>query len=370
VGGRSYADLLSAAAVDELVSRRGLRTPFLRMAKDGSVVASERFTRSGGAGAGAPDQVADDKVLDLLADGTTLVLQGLHRTWPPLVDFGTALADELGHPVQINAYITPPDNQGFAAHYDVHDVFVLQVLGRKQWRVYEPVLRNPLADQPWEQRRDEVAERAMQTPLIDTVLEPGDALYLPRGYVHSAIAQGDTSIHLTVGVHPIHRQQLARHLLTAAHDDPGLRASLPIGVDLSDPTVLAPYVAEVVAALHRYLDAADPARVAELVAADLDRRTRPAPLSPLAQLNAYARLTSTSSLVLRAGLRTTVSADQANVHIRLIDKRVSLPAAADAAVKLALAGAPFTPADLPGLDDDEQLMIAKRLLREGIVVPA
>src|SRR5204862_283793 len=90
-------------------------------------------TGDGGADGGAEiaDQVADDKVLSALADGSTLVLQGLHRTWPPLVGFGTQLADELGHPVQINAYITPPQNQGFAPHHDVHDVFVLQVSGRK-----------------------------------------------------------------------------------------------------------------------------------------------------------------------------------------------------------------------------------------------
>ena len=121
-------DLLDAAAVDELVSRRGLRTPFLRMAKDGTVLPPARFTRGGGAGAGIADQAADDRVLAQLADGATLVLQGLHRTWPPLVDFGSRLADELGHPVQINAYITPPQNHGFAPHYDVHDVFVLQVV--------------------------------------------------------------------------------------------------------------------------------------------------------------------------------------------------------------------------------------------------
>ena len=35
--------------------------------------------------------------------------------------------------MQINAYITPPENQGFAAHYDTHDVFVLQVSGSKRW---------------------------------------------------------------------------------------------------------------------------------------------------------------------------------------------------------------------------------------------
>jgi len=115
--------------VDELTSTRGLRTPFLRVAKDGKVVEPARFTRGGGAGAEIADQVADDRLAELFVDGSTLVLQGLHRTWPPLVGFGGRLAVELGHPVQINAYVTPPQNKGFSAHFDVHDVFVLQVPG-------------------------------------------------------------------------------------------------------------------------------------------------------------------------------------------------------------------------------------------------
>ena len=89
------------------MSRRGLRTPFLRMAKDGTVLAGNAFTRGGGAGATINDQVADDRVLRQIDDGATLVLQALHRTWPPLVDFGSRLSAELGHPVQINSYITP-----------------------------------------------------------------------------------------------------------------------------------------------------------------------------------------------------------------------------------------------------------------------
>jgi len=60
----------------------------------------------------------------------------LHVAWPPLVTFGSELAAELGHPVQINAYVTPPQNRGFAPHYDVHDVFVLQIaLNTIRWRL-------------------------------------------------------------------------------------------------------------------------------------------------------------------------------------------------------------------------------------------
>ena len=152
-----FADLFSAAAVDDLTSSRGLRSPFLRMAKDGDVIAPDRYTRGGGAGATVPDQVADDRVLALMGEGATLVLQALHRTWPPLVHFGSQLSTELGHPVQINAYVTPPQNQGFAPHYDVHDVFVLQIAGRKHWRIHEPVFTDPLPEHNWEKRRDEVA---------------------------------------------------------------------------------------------------------------------------------------------------------------------------------------------------------------------
>ncbi len=301
--GGSFGDLLSAAAVDELMSARGLRTPFLRMAKDGTVLPAARYTRGGGAGASIADQVADDKVLATLADGATLVLQALHRTWPPLVDFGRRLSAELGHPVQINAYITPPENQGFAPHYDVHDVFVLQIAGRKQWTIHEPAVTAPLDNQPWEQFRELVAARAAEASLIDTVLEPGDALYLPRGTIHAAKAQGETSIHLTIGVHPVTRYQLVRHLLELAQDDPQLRTSLPMGVDLSDPTVLAGELADTVAALHSRLDAIAAADVARYVGTDLMRRTRPEPIGPLAQLALAADLRGDSAVQLRAGLR-------------------------------------------------------------------
>jgi hypothetical protein len=368
--GGDFTDLLSPAAVDELVSRRGLRTPFLRMAKDGSVLPEKRFTRGGGAGAAIADQAADDKVLAAMADGATLVLQALHRTWPPLVGFGADLAGELGHPVQINAYITPPENQGFAPHYDVHDVFVLQVSGRKRWTIHAPVVEAPLDNQPWESVRAEVAARAAEAPLIDTVLEPGDALYLPRGTIHAAVAQGETSIHLTVGVHPVSRYQLVRHLIELAQDDPALRASLPMGVDLADPAVLADQLAATVAALHQRLDAIAPADVARRVGVNLMQRTRPEPLAPLAQLEAAAAVAADTPLCRRAHLRLRVEVGADEVRLVLLDRTVRLPAAAADAAKTVVAGGVVTPGELPGLGAEQQIAVARQLLREGVLVPA
>ena len=96
--------------------------------------------------------MSSDAVLRLFADGSTVVLQGLHRLWPPLIEFADQLAADLGHPTQVNAYITPPSSRGFSPHYDVHDVFVLQVAGEKHWRIHEPVLPDPLRTQPWTDR--------------------------------------------------------------------------------------------------------------------------------------------------------------------------------------------------------------------------
>ena len=373
--GSDFTDLLTPAVVDGLVSERGLRTPFLRMAKDGAVQPAASFTRGGGAGAAIADQAADDKVLAAIADGSTLVLQGLHRTWPPLVEFGSRLADELGHPVQINAYITPPQNQGFAPHHDVHDVFVLQVSGCKHWIVHRPVVEDPLDNQPFDGYKDRIAERVGEEPSIDTTLEPGDALYLPRGTIHSAQALGETSIHLTVGVHPLTRYQLVRFLLDAVQDDPALRASLPMGTDLADPVVLAPHLTATVAALQAALEQVPAARVAERVGTDLMHRTRPEPIGPLEQLTTAEALTSDTPLRRRGALRLRlVSSNGADgderLRLMLLDRTIDLPAGTSDAVAVVVDGRTFTPAELPGLDPEEQLTLTRRLLREGVLVAA
>ncbi len=363
-----FEDLLTLDDVDELVSRRGLRTPFLRIAKNGEVVAAARFTGSGGAGAQIADQVSDDRVLELFADGATLVLQGLHRLWPPLIDFAAALVSDLGHPVQINAYVTPAQSQGFSAHYDVHDVFVLQLAGTKRWMIHPPVLTDPLRTQPWTDRRTDVAGAAEGPPQIDAVLKPGDALYLPRGWLHSAVAQGEVSGHLTVGVHTMTRYAFVEALLEQAADDPALRRSLPFGVDASDAASMDVEISATVERLSAALAGFDTARAADRVRRQLWSATRPAPLSPIAQVAAAAQLTAATSIRRRAHLRHTVQVGPDRVTIAVTNRTVVFPAGTGPAVARALAGPPVLVSELPDLGVDEQLLVARRLLHEGLVV--
>ena len=291
-------------AVDELLSRRALRTPFLRMARDGATIDERRFTLGGGVGAGVSDQVSEDRVLGLFAEGASIVLQGLHRAWEPVADTARDVARDLGHPVQVNAYVTPPQNQGFDDHYDVHDVFVVQVAGTKRWRVRPPVLDRPLRSQPWTDRRDAVREAATRPPELEVTLAPGDCLYLPRGWLHAATALGETSIHLTVGVHVWTLRGVAADVLAGVaarlDEDPALRAALPVGVDLADAAT-DPAVQDLV---RRHVAAALDDLPAEALAATLAGRARAAqraePLSVLAQSRAVS--TGHRTWRVRAGL--------------------------------------------------------------------
>jgi ribosomal protein L16 Arg81 hydroxylase len=312
-------------------------------------------------------------VLRLFAEGSTVVLQGLHRLWPPLIAFADQLAADLGHPTQVNAYVTPPSSRGFSPHYDVHDVFVLQVAGEKHWRIHAPVHPDPLRTQPWDDHAAAVAAAAAGEPVIDAVLRPGDALYLPRGYLHAATARGEVSAHLTVGVHPVTRFALAESALdlvrTLAADDAALRASLPLGVDLADPATLERDVAGVVAALRDWLDRVDPARVADRVRERTWAQVRPEPVAPLAQAGAAAALDEDTVLRLRPRLRCLLR-EPAGGRVALVGGRRThdFPEAARPALAELLAVGELKVGDLPGLPAEDRLALARRLVTESVAV--
>ena len=350
-----YGDLFSATAVDELISRRGLRTPFLRLAKNGATLPDSSFTAPAGVGATITDQLDDTAVWRHFAAGATMVLQALHRTWAPIGEFTAQLAGELGHPVQANAYVTPPENRGFDDHYDVHDVFVLQVTGSKRWVIHRPVHPDPLRDQPWTDHRAAVEAAAREDPAIDTVLRPGDCLYLPRGWLHAATAQGELSIHLTLGVHVWTRYAVAEHLVQDAlarlREDPAARESLPLGAD--GPAAVAALVRK---QLMIALDESDPAPAFRRARRGQER---PAALGPLAQRAALDQLTADSVVRLRGGLAPWWDGRRLHTRVGWLDfEDEQLPV-----IQELVEGRPRSAGQL-GRD------LTRRLLRAGIAVLA
>ncbi|XP_040831606.1 ribosomal oxygenase 1 [Ochotona curzoniae] len=113
--------------------------------------------------------------------------------------FLAVLQEQFGSMAGSNVYLTPPNSQGFAPHYDDIEAFVLQLEGKKLWRVYRPrVPSEELALTPSPNfSQDDLGE-----PVLQTVLEPGDLLYFPRGFIHQAECQeGVHSLHLTLSTY-------------------------------------------------------------------------------------------------------------------------------------------------------------------------
>jgi hypothetical protein len=180
----------------------------VRLARDGSVLPSGQYTRSGASLAGQPltGLVDGRKVLELFDAGATVVLQGLHRYWPPLTELVRDLEASLGHPCQANAYLTPPGAQGFAVHSDSHDVFVFQTHGSKLWEVHD-------ADEG----------------VSEVLLEPGLSMYLPTGTPHAARAQESASLHVTVGVNQVTWRQVLGRAVTGLLASEDYAGHVPAG---------------------------------------------------------------------------------------------------------------------------------------------
>ena len=292
------------------------------------------------------------------------MLQSVHRMHPPVARFCRALAAELGHATQCNAYITPAgEHQGFDFHHDTHDVFVLQVSGRKRWIVHEPVVRLPLSSQP-QAGAHLVPEGA--EPLLDVELEAGDALYLPRGYVHAALTTDEHSVHLTVGVLSTTWYDVLTDVVALAGREEAFRDALPVqpADGLADAL---PDLLRRAATWLEQLPAADAEQVVRR------RLARAVPVEPLPLLATAAAL--------RALDASTAAASAPGAGGRRAHRgRVAGadPARQDGdAARLRRAGrAPAAGGALHAVRPDARrprrggaLVLARRLLREGAVLP-
>src|SRR6185312_13785724 len=195
---------------------------------------------------------------------------------------------------------------------------------------------------------------AAEEPALDLVLEGGDVLYLPRGWLHSAAAEDEVSAHLTVGVHVVTRYALVEALTALVADDADLRASLPLGLDVADPEALAPHVDAVRAALHAALDRVPAEAVARKVRRKVWDGGRPEPLRPVASAAFAEGLAPGDAVRVRIGLHSRLVRGDPLV-LELPDRRVTFPSTTEAALETLLGGGVHVVGDLPGLDASDQV---------------
>jgi len=164
-----------------------------------------------------------DGIRNGFADGYTIILDNVERYVRTIASLSHFVEAELNFPTQVNAYVTPPESQGFVPHYDEHDVLILQVQGSKVWHVYDDV-----DVRPHEMERHEAVDTAALPSPADLLLEAGDVLYMPRGRVHGAETTSESSLHLTVGIHaPTVLTLIIRALHSQSFTDDRVHTPLP-----------------------------------------------------------------------------------------------------------------------------------------------
>ncbi|SPA00405.1 conserved hypothetical protein, COG2850 [Cupriavidus taiwanensis] len=97
------------------------------------------------------------------------------------------------------------DGGGVGPHFDSYDVFLLQVSGRRRWRISSQTSLELIPDMPLKILADFSAEQ-------EWVLEPGDMLYLPPQYAHDGIAEGECMT-CSIGFRAPAYRELAGHFL-------------------------------------------------------------------------------------------------------------------------------------------------------------
>ncbi|MDX1710293.1 MAG: cupin domain-containing protein [Rhodovibrionaceae bacterium] len=191
------------------------------------------------------------KVTELCRRGASLRLNEIETLHSSLLTVVQALAAALGAKVSANAYCSWRAQKALASHFDKHDVFVMHLVGEKDWNIYEgrapwpiehPMFEN-IPQQHFEQMKGRVARRL--------TMKPGDLLYLPRGQFHDALASTDVSLHVTLSVIEPTGVSWLNALWDMAVQDEGFRAPLPHSADGGDSTAMQAHIKDLAARLAR-----------------------------------------------------------------------------------------------------------------------
>ncbi len=351
---RGFADLLGLDDVDRLLSSTSIRTPSFRLVKAGEVIPESAYTRSGTTGGRSVSGIADPaRVFERFREGATIVLQGLHRYHEPVARFVRDLELELGHPCQVNAYVTPPGAQGLELHSDRHDVFVLQAFGRKSWEVHAA---------PSEGERE----------VVHAEVASGDTIYMPEGTPHAARAQESVSGHLTVGVHVTPwREVVLAAIRRALAADASLDEPVPAGWT-ADPSAVARELESRVARAGEGLAGVDLDEVVSDRWVSFLSSRAPLLRGGLVDQLELELIGDGSLLERRPGSVLVIRSSGERLLVLLGDRRLEMPLWLEPAMLRIAAEPRFRPADLEASVPDEtsRLVLVRRLVREGLLQAA
>lgn len=319
-----------------------------------------------------PRDIKVDGLYEAFNNGQSIVLNRLEDSWLPIAPLVETLGAVFCGEIGVNVYLTPKNAQTFPVHVDDHDVFVLQVHGEKVWRLHElrmlSIDRLPLKNS-LKTTADWGAQRLAAPLQAEILLRPGDLLFIPRGMPHCAIAQETSSLHITVSITPLYWTDFLKAAIEQATIScADLRKALPprfVG-DLDAAEAMRDEWANVFEQLARAIsfdDTLDVLRRNRLQAQGLPRDGH------FAHLERAQEVTTSSLLERRPGVLCVVEAYEADdfATIRFAARSVRGARRLLKVFEFVRDHEQFRVSEMPGLDADGQIVMARRLIKEGLL---
>lgn len=352
-----YEELLTLEDLNEHFGEAHLASTSLRLIRESDEVEAGEFTydESSPNTHWAQGTVDKDLLFAKFYEGYSIVIAEYERHSAPILRLRHELERAFHAAVMTNIYLTPRNAQGFLPHWDTHDAFILQFTGTKDWMIYDSPIHLPAS-----QQRTRRGEWTRVEPTLTATLEPGDLLYLPRGWVHEGRSRDAVSGHITIGLYVDTYADLLRSIADNAHVDPWLRKSLPIdfrSVASSD---------EFLSHVHEFFENADLAAYVERMHENFaderlsDATDRLADYVKLPSIGAHSRFRMRSVVA----HQLTNGGDE--VVLTFHGNSVEFPAAAAESIRFMIGAGEFELSALPGGGEDN-LALCRTLVQEGFL---
>lgn len=294
--------------------------------------------------------VCANKMMQRYAEGATIVVSEVHKKFPALRELCDQFSRDFSMLCQANSYLSPASNQGFHSHYDTHDVFVLQVAGRKKFQFYSAGVKLPFTEDTY------TPENNTGSVMLDEIeVSAGDTLYIPRGIVHDAIADaGEPSLHITLGAFPFVLRDLLQEMVqVVAEGDVEWRSSVDLKQQSFDLAQLN-RKSESLFSDQVYLEALS--RLADEVALQQSSDTIGVP-----EVSLQSKIAVEHSRLFGIEKR----ADK--LKLRLSGVVLSFEAPMADAVDAILGNRIKQVSDIPALDDEQRLALCRQLIGAGAI---
>lgn len=223
------APLMSWEALSRLLETDVWTSRTLQLVLDRQRVPAEAFCREEKDRSHTSVQKPDPALVQQwLERGASLLLNEIETLHPAIRAVCVTLERTLGAKASANLYCSWKGHQAFDSHYDRHDVYAFQVIGRKGWRIYEGRADRPIEHAAFYNVPQAEYDRMKGRVAAEVTMTPGDLIYLPRGQFHDALALDEASVHVTFSCSAPIGLDWLNDLWTVAMQDPLFREDMPI----------------------------------------------------------------------------------------------------------------------------------------------